>query len=151
MSIVTKDELVSNLEKIQHSIFNNNFMELKDSYSTVDFEKYNEDANIRYFYNIKAIKIDRWVYDKKEEIIDKFNNIYSTFSREKDSLALLIKRKVTGVELYFVVKNDKVSGGSEFRTKNTIALLEKSIKGNFNGTLTQIGRASCRERVFRAV
>lgn len=34
------------------------------------------------------------MYDKKEEIIDRFRNIYSSFVNEKDNLALVVKRTV---------------------------------------------------------
>lgn len=135
--------LLSNLDKIHSRIFKNYLYDIQNSYSAIDFEDYNVFTNkdekqskkIVYHSNIQAIKVERWVYDKKEEIIDRFRNIYSAFANGKDSLALIAKRTVEGTEFYFVVKNDALEGGNRFSTSNSITLLRDSIKGNFPGTI----------------
>lgn len=140
--MVDNQDLISNLDKIQSNIFKNYLFNMQEEYSVVDFNNYNSFVNsnnkslskISYFSNIQAIKIERWVYDKKEEIIDRFRNIYSTFANGKDSLALVIKRTIKGTEFYFVLKNDALNNGNEMSTSNSVCLLRDSIKGNFPGT-----------------
>lgn len=135
--------LLSNLDKIHSRIFKNYLFDIQNSYSAVDFEEYNlfmnkegkESKRIVYNSNIQAIKIERWVYDKKEEVIDRFRNIYSAFANGKDNIALVVRRTVEGTEFYFVVKNDASEYGNRFSTSNSISLLRDSIKGNFPGTI----------------
>lgn len=135
--------LLSNLDKIHSRIFKNYLFDMQNSYSAVDFDDYNlflnkdgkQSKKVVYHSNIQAIKIERWVYDKKEEIIDRFRNIYSAFANWKDSLALIVKRTVEGTEFYFVIKNDAYEDGNRFSTANSINLLMDSIKGNFPGTI----------------
>lgn len=135
-------ELLSNLDKIRNTIFKRYLYNLENDYNVVDFEAYNtfkgeynkEIKRVEYFSNIQAIRIERWVYDKKEEIIDRFRNIYSAFANNKENLALVVKKTVENTEFYFVLKNDALNNGNEVRTGNSITLLRDSIKGNFPGT-----------------
>ncbi len=139
-------DLLDNLDKIHSRIFKNYLYNLENDYTVIDFEHFNKFKNssgeevIRtaYFSNVQALKVDRWVFDSKEEIIDRFKNIYSAFSNGKENIALLIKRTVEGAEFYFVVKNDSLTGGNRFSTANSIKLLSDSIRGNFPGTMMDL-------------
>lgn len=137
------DELSSNLDKISRKVFRKYLYEMKEQYDVIPFQSYNNFLNkdekqtkrVVYNSNIKAVRVDRWVYDKKEQVIDRFGNIYNAFANRSDSIALLIKRTMAGTEFYFIIKNDASYEGNEQKTNNGINLLKSAVKGNFPGTL----------------
>ncbi len=45
-------------------------------------------------------------YDKKEQIIDRFANVYSTFSQRKDAIAMLVNRTIEGAD--FILLLDRI-------------------------------------------
>jgi hypothetical protein len=140
--------LLTNLDKINSSVERNYLYDLEDFYVVSDFEEYNKriDNNgnktglkITREANIGIIKVERWVFDKKETIINRFKNIYNAFSNSDENLALVINRTNMGADLYFVIKNETSdeTGSRREDTKSDLELLKSSIKGNFPGTRMQ--------------
>lgn len=136
-------ELQSNLDKIERTVFRKYLYDVKKQFTVYPFNSFNLYNNsemnetLRFVYdtNIKCFYIERWVFDKKEQIIDRFSNVYSAFSQRTDAIALLVKRTCTGADFYFVVRTDSLSGSNELQTRNTLKLLKEAVKGNFPGTI----------------
>ena len=139
-------KLESQLEKIHSRIFRNYLYNLTNNYETIKFDNYNRcyvknnegnDCVVERFplSILRGVKITRWVYDKKEQIIDRFKNIYTAFSSRRDSLALVVKRNITGTEMFFVTHPDVLSGGNDANADNALELLKSAIIGNFPGTI----------------
>ena len=127
--------LLDNLGKIAYTLDKAYISRLTKDYEVLPFsEQYNKDGIIEYDNNIRAIRIDRWVYSKEEKPGDCFKNVLSLFADGDHSIALIIIRKPTSTEMYFAIKNTGISRNED--SKNNIALLEDTIKGNFPGTHT---------------
>jgi hypothetical protein len=82
--------------------------------------------NISVRQNIRLLRVNKIVYDKKEDITEKLINIYNTVGNLKSSLVVIIDSDGTEVDLYIGVRSENVSAAKEG--------LEKSFKGNFPGT-----------------
>lgn len=138
-------ELQSNLDKIRRTVFREYLYNVSDEFVVYPFDAYNtykndkdeETKKIVPDANIQCIHIDRWVYDKKEQIIDRFANVYSTFSQRKDAIAMLVNRTIEGADFYFVIRSDSSQGGNKTNTNSSLDLLIASIKGNFPGTIVK--------------
>lgn len=143
--IPDNDKLLTNLDKIRYILDKEHLHNLKKDFVVLDFNAYNRNIGqnapdkICYGHNIRAIKINRWVYDKEETIADRFKNILSTFSEAKTTVGLLIVRNISGTQVYFVVKDDTTPEGDAVDDNtNNVRLLDEAIKGNFNGTKTDL-------------
>lgn len=138
-------ELQSNLDKIRRTVFREYLYNVSEEFLVYPFDRYNTYKNdknedtkrIVPDANIQCIHIDRWVYDKKEQIIDRFANVYSSFSQRKDAIAMLVNRTVDGADFYFVIRSDSSQGGNKTNTNSSLDLLIASIKGNFPGTIVE--------------
>lgn len=138
-------ELQSNLDKIRRTVFREYLYNVSEEFLVYPFNRYNTYKNdknedtkrIVPDANIQCIHIDRWVYDKKEQIIDRFANVYSSFSQRKDAIAMLVNRTVDGADFYFVIRSDSSQGGNKTNTNSSLDLLIASIKGNFPGTIVE--------------
>lgn len=124
-------ELQSNLDKIRRTVFREYLYNVSDEFVVYPFDAYNtykndkdeETKKIVPDANIQCIHIDRWVYDKKEQIIDRFANVYSTFSQRKDAIAMLVNRTIEGADFYFVIRSDSSQGGNKTNTNSSLDLL----------------------------
>lgn len=129
--------LLDNLGKIAYTLDKTYISKLTEDYSVWPFAgKYNKDTIVCQANNIRILKVDRWVFDKKEKPGDCFKNVLSLFADGDHSLAIVIFRRPVTTEMYFVIKN--TGGGRNEDSKNNVALLNDSIKGNFPGTHTSI-------------
>ena len=124
--------LLDNLGMISYTLDKTYLTQLKENYRVVEFD----DNKVNITSNIRAIKVNRWVFSKEEKIGECFKNILSLFSGGENSIALVIVRKPESCDMYFIVKNEGVAQ-NEY-SKNNIELLNSSIKGNFPGTHTTI-------------
>lgn len=138
-------ELQSNLDKIRRTIFREYLYDVSSNFIVYPFENYNTYKNadgkdtkrVVPDVNIQCIHVNRWVFDKKEQIIDRFANVYSSFSQRKDAIAMLVNRTVDGADFYFVMRSDSQNGGNKTNTNSSLKLLISSIKGNFPGTIVE--------------
>lgn len=125
--------LLENLDKISYTLDKAYMSRLKSEYGVYFFdEKYNKEENISYEDNIRILKINRWVFNRKEKIGECFKNVLSLFADGDHTVALVINRTVNKVDTYFVIKNEG-KGRNEDSISN-IEMLESSLKGNFPGT-----------------
>lgn len=130
--IPNEKELLDNLGRIAYTIDKTYLSKLND-YGVLPFnEYYNKDEIITYPSNIRTLKVERWVYDKDERIIDSFKNVLSVFSGTGNTLALVAHRTPVKVDMYLITKN--VGAGRNEDSLNDMGLLEKSVRGNFPGT-----------------
>lgn len=138
--IPNEQNKLKNLEKID-SLLNKDYLyRVERQYEVLDFSVYNKIENaeknapqykISFESNIRALRVDRWVYDKTELSIDKFKNILNVFEGGDSNLAILIKREKDKTVLYFVLKNETT--GKVYNPPN-VDLLKNAITGNFQGT-----------------
>lgn len=133
--------LLDNLGKIAYTLDKAYLSRLTADYSPVLFDEvYNKNENgttqIDYISNIRALRVNRWIFDEKEKSGECFKNVLSLFADGDHTLALVVVRKPTSSEMYFVVKNDGPSRNEI--SKNNIDLLNASIRGNFPGTHTEV-------------
>ena len=105
------------------------------SYQILPFKNYRMNS-FSYTNNIRALQVKKWVFDKEQNIGDCFKNVLSLFALGNDTIALVVKRKQTSTEMYFVIQNPDSGSGGTMRSK--IELLESSLKGNFPGTKTEV-------------
>lgn len=127
--------LLDNLGKIAYTLDKAYLSRLATDYSPIYFdETYNKGEQICYPNNIRALKIDRWIFDEKEKPGECFKNVLSLFADGDHTVALVVVRTPTASEMYFVVKNEGMGRNED--SKSNIDLLNASIKGNFPGTHT---------------
>lgn len=135
--IPNEKELLDNLGKIAYTLDKAYISKLTEDYAVLYFkEKYNKEGNIDYVNNIRALKVDRWIFDKNEKPGECLKNVLSLFADGDHSIALVVERTPASCDMYFVVKNE--GAGRNEDSKNNIELLNGSIKGNFPGTHTSI-------------
>lgn len=129
--------LLDNIGKIAFSLDKAYISRLSSDYGVLYFdEKYNEEEAISYEGNIRAVKVDRWVFDKDEIPGESLKNVLSTFADGDHSIALVVKRTPTGTEMYFVVKNEGFGRNEDSR--ENVNLLKSSLNGNFQGSNCKI-------------
>lgn len=132
-----EQDLLDNLGKIAYTLDKAYISKLSLDYGVWYFdEKYNENGVICYENNIRALKVNRWIYDANEKLGECFKNVLSLFADGDHSIALVVKRTAKNTEMYFVVKNEGLARNEDSR--NNINLLNNSIRGNFPGTNTTI-------------
>lgn len=132
-----KKVLLDNLSKIQYTVNKTYFSRLQDDYVVLPFEKYNSGKNqLLYSANIRALRIDRFVYDSSEKSSDCFQNILSLYSGTSDAVAFVFKRTFERTEIYAVVRS-ALAGDGEYSTDG-IKALKESFRGNFPGSHTEI-------------
>ncbi len=131
--------LLDNIGKIAYTLDRAYMSRLEKDYGVLYFdEKYNQDKDISYSSNIRAVKVDKWLYDKEQEPGECFKNLLSTFADGDHTIALVVKRTPTKTEMYFVVKNE--GKGRNDESRDNVELLDAAIHGNFPGTHTEIIR-----------
>lgn len=129
--------LLDNLGKIAFSLDKAYISRLATDYGVLYFdEKYNKEGNICFESNIRAVKVDRWVFDRAEKPGESFKNVLSTFADGDHSIALVVRRTPNNTEMYFVVKNEGAARNED--SAGNVSLLESSIKGNFQGTNCEV-------------
>lgn len=134
--VPNEKDLLNNLGKIAYTLDKAYLSRLSIDYGVLCFdEKYNQNGMVDYTSNIRTIQVKRWVFDKAENPGECFKNVLSTFADGDHTIAMVVKRKVTVSEMYFVVKNE--GRGRNEDSRNNGILLENSIKGNFPGTCTE--------------
>lgn len=125
--------LLDNIGKIAFSLDKAYISRLASDYGVLYFdEKYNKEESILYDNNIRAVKVNRWVFDRDEKPGECFKNVLSTFADGDHTIALVVKRTPVNTEMYFVVKNE--GAGRNEDSRENVALLYNSIKGNFQGS-----------------
>lgn len=138
MEPVKPDEktLLDNLGKIAYTLDKAYLTRLAADYGVLCYEeKYNRNGMICYENNIRAIRVERWVFDKEESPGECFKNVLNLFADGDHTIALVVKRKMTVSEMYFVVKNEGLGRNED--SGSNLSSLESAVKGNFPGTYTK--------------
>lgn len=78
---------------------------------------------------IRMIQVDKFVYNKEENLNDKWISVFGALSDVESSAFLLINSKDSKISFYIGVTSDNAS--------TAISILEKSFHGNFPGSSTQ--------------
>lgn len=135
---VPNDEvLLDNLGKIAYTLDRAYMLRLEQDYGVLFFdEKYNQNKDVSYSSNVRAVKVDKWLFDKEQEPGECFKNVLSTFADGDHTVALVVRRTPTNTEMYFVVKNEGKGRNSD--SLDNVKLLNAAIHGNFPGTHTEI-------------
>lgn len=139
-----EDALKSNLGKIAYTLDKEYFSRLDKDFYVLPFdENYNveEIGGKRipinsYLSNVRALRIERIVFDKGESVTDCFENAISIFSNTGNTVAFVLNRNKKRTEIYVVVRND--GQGKNEESKENISLLEASLQGNFSGSSLKV-------------
>lgn len=83
-------------------------------------------------YNIRYIKITKWVTDRKENSLEKLVNIYEVLSDEDCNIALVFNRKCEKTDVYLAITNTR-NAEDNVDIDNYRRRLTGAIKGNFPG------------------
>ncbi len=136
--VLSTDVLQGNLAKIAYTLDKSYLSELSrpGKYHILPFDEYSSDAtnHVSHVDNIRAVRVDRWVYNKDEKPGDCFKNVLSLFADGEHALALVVVRRPTSTETYLVVRNSGYGRNEDSRRDR--ALLNDAIQGNFPGTHT---------------
>lgn len=131
--IPNEKDLLDNLGKIAYTLDKAYISRLNSDYGVWYFdEKYNKEGTISYKSNIRAVKVNRWVFNKEEKPGDCFKNVLSAFADGDHTLAMVVTRRVDKAEMYFVIKNE--GAGRNEQSADNLDLLEGVLKGNFPGS-----------------
>ena len=137
--------LLDNIGKVAYTLDRTYMSKLEQDYGVLYFdEKYNKNKLISYDDNIRAIKVDKWLFDKEQEPSECLKNVLSTFADGDHTIALVVKRTPNNTEMYFVIKNEDYldeNGNKVARNEislSNVNLLNATIHGNFPGTKTTI-------------
>ena len=92
------------------------------------------------FRKIRIFKINKFVYDKQENVNDKLISIYSALQNCNTTTAIILKSDIKGIDFYIGVHNydDIVRSQGVF---------EKSLSGNFPGSIAELlkSNAECEQ------
>lgn len=143
--IPTIEQFRENLGKIAYTLDKEYASRLTEDYLVLPYdEEYNvepvkdESGNTEYVEinsyvsNVRALKINRLVYDSEEDFADCMQNAISIFSNSGKTLAFVFNRFKTHTEIYAVTKND--GQGKNEESKADINLFKDSFIGNFTGS-----------------
>lgn len=132
-----KKVLLDNLSKISYTVNKTYFSRLQDDYVVLPFEKYNKGENqLSYSSDVRALKIDRFVYNASENSADCFQNVLSLYSGTSDAVAFVFKRTFEHTEIYAVIRSAQAGDGGH--STDSIKALKESFRGNFPGSHTEI-------------
>ncbi len=133
-----EEVLLDNIGKIAFSLDKAYLSSLATGYGVCVFDEVHrkDSVSVDYEDNIRAVKINRWMYKKGEKIGDCLKNVLSAFSDGDHTLAVVVNRTPQGTEMYFVIQN--LGLGRNEDSKNNVVLLRDVIQGNFQGTQTRI-------------
>ena len=135
-NVLDEQNLLDNLGKIAYTLDKTYIEELSsDKYFCLPYSD-TFGSDISYSDNIRTCRVLRWVYNKDEKPGEALKNVLGTFADGENTIALVIHRKPSSVEVYFVVKN-AIPGGNE-QSKNSGNLLKKSLIGNFQEILSNV-------------
>lgn len=133
--------LENNIGKIYYTLDKAYLSHLND-YNVLNFDKYctlnncdytkGEDPHPGFF----LLKVNNFIINKDEKVIDCMKNLIGTFSNTVDSIGLLFHRKIDSVDVYFVFK--KFGEAYSAKTTEGLELLAKSFNGNFPGSAVEL-------------
>ncbi|MBF8982602.1 ATP-binding protein [Lutibacter sp. B2] len=127
LEIKKENNLIQSFELAQNFVRKNYLINLTD-YDVVSIPNEIKDLTIR--DNIRLFKINKIVYDKNENSIDKLSNVYNALGNINGSLVVIINSDGNNTDMYIGTRvNSKNKGINSAKEA-----LEKSFKGNFPGS-----------------
>ena len=150
-----KDTFVQNLEKIAFTLDKtyldlNRIIEMQGdtSINAVRICPFPE-GSMAYSDNIRLVRINQWLYDREEKVIDCFKNVISVFGGSNKTLGLVIRRTPDNVEMYFAIQNTLV--GCNETSIGDQELLAASFRGNFPGSKMDAVESAETEKVMQGI
>ncbi|KYH31387.1 AAA-like domain protein [Clostridium tepidiprofundi DSM 19306] len=125
LDVRKEEELTQSFELAQNFVNKNYLMDLSHC-KVVPVP--NEINNLTIRDNIRLFKINKIVYDKNENGIDKLSNVYNALGNVNASLIVIINSDRNNTDMYI---------GTRLNTRGVNSAkeaIEKSLKGNFPGT-----------------
>lgn len=125
-SIVELEEKKSEIEKI--SLFlEKGYLGKTNSYEIAPVSQEIEEFDIG--TNIRILKIDKIVYDEKENVLDKLSNVYTSLYSTNSTIFLLLDSDGKNCDFYLGVRENNKIHNIEASKK----ILESGLEGNFPG------------------
>ena len=129
--VLQEEDLLNNVGMVAYTLDKAYMQRLRSEYEVLLPEQ-----SISYASNIRALKVQCWVFDQDENPGECFKNVLSIFADGEHTLALVVKRTPKAAEMYFVLKNE--GSGRNEKSKGDIELLRDSLRGNFPGTKIEL-------------
>ena len=140
--IASRDEaLLNSIGMVAYTLDKAYMQRLASEYEVLSIQD-----ELSYTENIRALQVQRWVFDQDEKPGECFKNILSLFADGEHTLALVVKRTPEAAEMYFVLKNE--GDGRNEESQDDIALLSDSLRGNFPGTQIELMEVHHAQEVF---
>lgn len=84
-------------------------------------------------YNIRLIRLNRWVSDKEENSLEKLVSVYEVLANENCSIALIFHRRKTETDVYLGVVN-LGNDGDNVKSNQLRDRMEGALRGHFPGS-----------------
>jgi len=99
--VLQEEDLLNNVGMVAYTLDKAYMQRLRSEYEVLLPEQ-----SISYASNIRALKVQCWVFDQDENPGECFKNVLSIFADGEHTLALVVKRTPKAAEMYFVLKNE---------------------------------------------
>ena len=120
------EKLQSALIEVDRVVFKG-YLENINTYPVVSLATTFDDAIVK----IRLRKISKIVYDKNEDNLGKFNNIFSALHSSGSSVVLILKGSKRHTDIY--IGTNKITNGYGDNGSASMETLHAAIKGNFPG------------------
>lgn len=138
------ENLDNDIETINYFV-NKTYLNQLTGHKVIDLPKYIEDEKIN--TAIRLFKLEKIIYDKNEDFLDKLSNIYSAISNVGASVILIIQSKGVENEIYLGVRNNNINSDVNLAKE----VMEKSFQGNFPGSELKILRNKRSENLISEI
>ena len=120
---------------ISKSFVNKNYLVNLSSNRIVKMPEEIEKINLN--NNIRLFKINKLVYDKEENILDKLSSLYNSLGNINSSVIIILDSNGITTEIYIGVKIIETNKVSASQAEE---VLKRTFKGNFSGSEIEIMR-----------
>ena len=120
---------------ISKSFVNKNYLVNLSSNRIVKMPEEIEKINLN--NNIRLFKINKLVYDKEENILDKLSSLYNSLGNINSSVIIILDSNGITTEIYIGVKIIETNKVSASQAEE---VLKRTFKGNFPGSEIEIMR-----------
>lgn len=128
LDVRKKQDLINSLN-LSKQFINKDYLINISNKEVVDLPKKIENINIK--KDIRLFKINKLVYDKNENSIDKLSNLYNSVGNLNSSIIMIIDSDEIKTDIYIgtkVIENETVS------SSQVKEVMERTFKGNFPGS-----------------
>jgi hypothetical protein len=126
--VKVQDDKILSTYLLANSFIKKNYLSVLTKFDIVPIPDRINNLKIR--DSFRLLKIDKIVYDKNENTLDKLSNVYNALDNINSSLIMILDSNGENIDLYIGIKTQKNL------VDPTVAknVLKKTFKGNFSGS-----------------